>query len=70
MLNSITSMDVAWCDGGVSPVVDGVGSKTMRALVNYPVNCCAWRGVSHKLDDMWLAITCTRKTWTVSGRIA
>jgi hypothetical protein len=46
MLSSVTSTGDAWCDGGVSPVVDGVGPKVMRALVNYPVNCCAWRGVA------------------------
>jgi hypothetical protein len=34
VLNSITSTGVSWCDGGVSPVVDGVGPKMMRALVN------------------------------------
>jgi hypothetical protein len=46
MLSSITSTGVAWCDGGVSPVVDGVGPNMMRSLVNYPANCCAWRGVN------------------------
>jgi hypothetical protein len=65
MLHSITSTGVAWCDGGVLPVVDSVGSKMMRALVNLSCKllCVAWRGISHKLDDMWLAIMCT-------GRIA
>jgi hypothetical protein len=29
MLSSITSTGVAWCDGGVSPVVDSVGPKIM-----------------------------------------
>jgi hypothetical protein len=45
MLNSITSTCVAWCDGGVSPVVDGMGSKMMRALVNlsYKLLCVVWR---------------------------
>jgi hypothetical protein len=48
MLNSITSTGVAWCDGGVSPVVDGVGSKMMQALVNLSCKllCVAWRGVA------------------------
>jgi hypothetical protein len=45
MLNSITSTGVAWCDGRVSPVVDGVGPKMMRELINLSCKllCVAWR---------------------------